>query len=58
MRVTRCPAAIVVHSDRLARGGVVFNRAYVQMAWCSPSRNSFLTGRYPDTLQIWDFGKS
>jgi hypothetical protein len=27
-------------------------------AWCSPSRNSFLTGRYPDTLEIWNFGKS
>ena len=44
--------------DSLARGGVVFDRAYVQVAWCSPSRNSFLTGRTPDTLQIWDFGKN
>jgi hypothetical protein len=46
--------------DALAKsaGAVVFNRAYAQLAWCSPSRNSFLSGRYPDTLQIWDFGKS
>eukprot|EP01046_Picozoa_sp_COSAG06_P018415 COSAG06_NODE_1282_length_10016_cov_230.231118_6_plen_287_part_00 len=38
-------------------GSIVFTRAYAQLAWCSPSRNSFLTSRYPDTLQIWNFGK-
>ena len=51
---------ITPNLDKLAtsQGAVVFDRAYVQMAWCSPSRNSFLTSRYPDTLQIWDFGKN
>lgn len=39
-------------------GTVVFTRAYAQLSWCSPSRNSFLSGRSPDTLQIYDFGKS
>ncbi|MEI6539616.1 MAG: sulfatase-like hydrolase/transferase [Planctomycetota bacterium] len=34
--------------DRLAARGVVFNRAYVQQAVCSPSRTSLLTGRRPE----------
>ncbi len=40
--------------DRLARAGVVFNRAYCQQAVCSPSRSSLLTGTRPDTTQVWD----
>jgi len=33
--------------DRLAREGVAFTRAYAQCPICTPSRASFLTGRYP-----------
>ena len=42
--------------DALAQssGAVTFTRAYAQVAHCSPSRNSFMTSRYPDTLKIWN----
>jgi len=40
--------------DRIARAGVVFNRAYCQQAVCSPSRTSLLTGARPDTTKVWD----
>ncbi|MCA9034100.1 MAG: sulfatase [Planctomycetaceae bacterium] len=40
--------------DRLAQRGVVFDRAYCQQAVCNPSRASLMTGRHPDSLQIWD----
>lgn len=42
------------HIDRLASRGLVFNRAYVQQAVCSPSRTSLMTGRRPDTTKVWD----
>ena len=41
--------------DALAASGLVFDRAYVQYAYCSPSRNSFMTGRRPDTTRVWEF---
>lgn len=46
-----------IHSpniDRIARAGIVFERAYCQQAVCSPSRSSLLTGARPDTTRVWD----
>ncbi len=40
--------------DRLAKAGMVFNRAYCQQAVCSPSRSSVMTGTRPDTTKVWD----
>src|SRR3954454_9445594 len=33
--------------DRLAREGMRFDRAFVTVSSCSPSRSSLITGRYP-----------
>ncbi|WP_233216300.1 sulfatase-like hydrolase/transferase [Blastopirellula marina] len=40
--------------DRLAGRGMLFQQAYCQQALCNPSRTSVLTGRYPDSLGIWN----
>lgn len=37
--------------DRLAKQGVLFEQAYCQSPVCTPSRASFLTGRYPRTTR-------
>ena len=39
------------HMDALAMRSLVFERAHCQVAICSPSRASLLTGRRPDTIQ-------
>jgi iduronate 2-sulfatase len=41
--------------DRLAKAGTVFEHAYCQIAVCSPSRMSFLSGRRPGTSGIYNF---
>lgn len=38
--------------DDLARSGIVFDRAYAQSPICTPSRASFMTGRYPAATRV------
>ena len=38
--------------DALARGGVLFERAYCQQSICGPSRASVLTGLRPDSARV------
>ena len=46
--------------DRFAKDAatVTLDQSYVQQGVCSPSRNSFLTGRRPDTTRVWNFKRS
>jgi arylsulfatase A-like enzyme len=39
------------HLDRLVREGVAFTHAFCQSTVCTPSRASFLTGRYPSSVR-------
>jgi iduronate 2-sulfatase len=40
--------------DRLAKRGVLFEKAFCNQAVCSPSRNTLMTGQRPTTLGIYD----
>ncbi|MEN8773625.1 MAG: sulfatase-like hydrolase/transferase [Akkermansiaceae bacterium] len=39
--------------DRFAKSGVIFERAYCQLAVCNPSRVSLMTGLRPDSAKVW-----
>eukprot|EP00039_Didymoeca_costata_P029970 m.27309 g.27309 ORF g.27309 m.27309 type:complete len:560 (-) comp7884_c0_seq1:85-1764(-) len=40
---------------KLANESLIFDRAYCNQPVCSPSRNSFMSGRRPSTTRIWNF---
>jgi len=46
------PRAKTPNLDRLAARGVLFDRAYCAFPLCGPSRNSMLTGLYPNSSGI------
>ena len=50
------PAIQTPNLDRLARSGTMFSRHFVQNPVCMPSRASFLSGQYPETLGISHMG--
>ncbi|MCA8990842.1 MAG: sulfatase-like hydrolase/transferase [Planctomycetaceae bacterium] len=45
------------HVDQLVEQGVAFTQAYCQSPVCTPSRASFLTGRYPQTTRCRQNGQ-
>jgi len=47
--------AVTPNLDKLASEGLAFPFAFCQISVCSPSRQSFLTGRRPDTGGVWNF---
>ena len=52
-----CYGQSAIHSpniDNLAASGIVFERAYCQLAVCNPSRVSIMTGLRPDSTKVWD----
>jgi len=44
--------------EHLASESMSFNNTYVQQAVCGPSRNSFMTGKRPDSTNVWTFKTS
>ncbi len=48
-----CKHVISPNIDRLAAKGYLFEKSYVQIAVCNPSRASMLTGKRPDELSVW-----
>ncbi len=50
------PIVQTPHLDRFAKSALRFDRAYCQIAICSPSRNSLLSGLRPATTGLRGFG--
>ncbi len=44
------------HLDRIAREGMLFERAYCHNPTCSPTRASLITGMYPSQHGCWAIG--
>jgi iduronate 2-sulfatase len=55
MNATGFPTVKTPNLDRLAARSVNFANAYSQFPVCAQSRASFLTGRRPDTVKVYDF---
>lgn len=51
------PQAKTPNIDRLAARGARFDRAYCTYPYCGPSRNSLLTGLYPNSTGIFKNGQ-
>ena len=43
------------HLDEFATSSLLFANAHAQIAHCSPSRNSLMSGRTPDHVKVWNF---
>jgi arylsulfatase A-like enzyme len=50
------PVCKTPNIDKLAVGGIVFEKAYCQGSACNASRTSFLTGLRPRTTRVWNNG--
>jgi iduronate 2-sulfatase len=47
---------VMPNLSQFAKQGVFFTNAHSQMAMCSPSRSSFLTGLRPDFTRLYEIG--
>lgn len=49
------PEMVTPNLDEFANTALTFDWAFTNFAICSPSRNSFMTGRQPDHTRVWNF---
>ncbi|MSV27962.1 MAG: DUF4976 domain-containing protein [Bryobacterales bacterium] len=54
MSIAGHPFLKTPNMDRVGREGVLFKNCFVSIPLCSPSRASFLTGKYPHSHKIFD----
>jgi arylsulfatase len=47
-----CPHGLTPHLDRLAREGVVFERAYTPVPFTLPAVTALMTSRYPEEVHV------